>query len=279
VDSDKNKKSKNYSVISLTNPLKGTSMTIVSGIASELVQRKERIKKWASIGLIGLAGLVVSPFVFLAVKGLVGLALAAIVGLTIVTFAPWVSMKFANWKVKAVVHEAKENPIETMVNLLAAKNQAFLVFKEEVTNAVTARDTFKTKCADFSKKFPARAPEFNQQLANMTALVEKKKAALAEAKESLQLGEAKLEEMRAYWDMSQAAQAANKAAGMDTGDMYEKLKADTAVDSVFESMNRAFAQLEVAATLDNNPQLAYNADNVIELPATSVQVKEKAKVA
>lgn len=244
-------------------------------LAADLLQRKERIKKWASIGLIGLAGLVVSPFVFLAVKGIAGLILAGVLGLAIVSFAPWVAMKFANWKVKAVVHEATENPIETMVNLLAAKKQAFLVFKEEVTNAVTARDSFKTKCADFAKKFPARAPEFNQQLANMTTLVEKKKAALADAQKSLELGDAKLEEMRAYWDMSQAAQAANAAAGMDTGDMYEKLKADTAVDSVFESMNRAFAQLEVAATLDTNHQLTYDAGNVIELPATSVQVKQK----
>lgn len=248
-------------------------------IASDLIQRKEKIKKWASIGLIGLAGLVVSPFIFLAVKGLIGLAIAAVVGLTIVTFAPWVAMKFANWKVKAIVHEAKENPIETMVNLLAAKRQAFEVFKDNVTTAVTARDTFKTKCISFAKKFPARAEEFNTKLADMTVLVERKKHALSDAQDSLEQGQLKLEEMQAYWEMSQAAQAANQAAGMDTGDQYEKLKADTAVDAVFESMNRAFAQLEVAATLDSNPQLSYDSQNVIDMPVGSVQVKEKVRVA
>lgn len=236
-----------------------------------IVERKEKIQKWATIGLIGLTGLIVSPIVFLAIKGIVGLAIAAVLGLSVVTFSPWVSMKFANWKVKAIAHEAKENPIETMVNLLAAKNQAFIVFKENVTNAVTARDTFKLKCDQFAKKYPARSAEFAQQLVNMTELVKRKKQALAEAQQSLEDGQHKLEEMRAYWEMSQAAQEANKAAGMETGDMYEQLKADTAVDAVFESMNRAFAQLEVAAALDNNAQLEYNSGNVINVQLSKVK--------
>jgi hypothetical protein len=60
--------------------------------------------------------------------------------------------------------------------------------------------------------------------------------------------------------MSQAAQAANAAAGMDTGDQFERLKADTACDAVFESMNRAFAELEVAASLavDDDSMLPIN---------------------
>ena len=214
------------------------------------MDKKEKYERWAKVGLVGLAGLIVSPVIFLAIQGIIGLAIALVVGLAIVTFAPWASMKFANWKVKAIVSESKENPIETMVNLLAAKEVAFKTFESTVTNAVTARDDFKVKCDQFAKKYPARADEFKRQLTIMSSLVERKKAALREAQTSLELGRYKLDEMRAYWEMSQAAQAANAAAGMDTGDLYEKLKADTAADSVFSSMNRAFAQLEVAAALD-----------------------------
>jgi ribosome-binding protein aMBF1 (putative translation factor) len=231
----------------------------------DITTRKAKIQKWATVGLIGLAGLIVSPIVFLAIKGLVGLAIAAVLGLAIVTFTPWVSMKFANWRVKAIMHEAGENPIETMINLLVAKREAFETFKENVTNAVTARDSFKQKCQEFAKKYPARANEFNQQLANMTELVERKKQALADAQQTLEVGQHKLEEMKAYWDMSQAAQEANRAAGMDTGDLYEKLKADTAVDAVFESMNKAFAQLEVAAALDDAPGISYNKAETLEI--------------
>lgn len=237
----------------------------------DINERKARIQKWATVGLIGLIGLIVSPFIYMAITGLIGLAIAAGVGLTIVTFTPYVSMKLANWRVKAIMHEAGENPIETMVNLLAAKKQAFNVFKENVETAVTARDTFKTKCVAFAKKYPERADEFNKQLHMMTTLVERKKDALTDAMLSLQEGQIKLEEMKAYWDMSQAAQAANMAAGMDTGDLYEKLKADTAVDAVFTSMNRAFAQLEVAAALDDTQVLEYNPSETFNMSVSSKQ--------
>jgi hypothetical protein len=52
---------------------------------------------------------------------------------------------------------------------------------------------------------------------------------------------------------------------MDTGDLYEKLKADTAVDAVFESMNKAFAQLEVEAALDDAPAISYNKAETLEI--------------
>lgn len=244
--------------------------------------QRAKVKKWATIGLIGLVGLIVSPIIFLAIQGLVGLVIAGVVGLSIVTFTPWMTMKFANWKVKAIMAEAKENPIETMINLLAAKQIAFKEFQVNVTTAVTARNNFKSKIETFAAKYPARAPEFKAQLASMTDLVERKKKALNDAEHMLEEGHTKLEEMKAYWDMSQAAQAANKAAGMDTGDQFERLKSDTAVDAVFESMNRAFAELEVAAALDvvsdDKPtqpvaQLANNASEVIDVVVNTQKVR------
>ena len=98
----------------------------------------------------------------------------------------------------------------------------------------------------------------------------------------LEEGHNKLDEMKAYWDMSQAAQDANKAAGMDTGDQFERLKADTAVDAVFESMNRAFAELEVAAALDVNsddkPDSSVAQLGVSEPVVLNVSARETQKV-
>jgi hypothetical protein len=236
---------------------------------NEIQLKREKVKKWLTIGLIALAGLIVSPIIFLAIKGLIGLAIAAVTGLAIVTFTPWISMKFANWKVKAIAHEAAQNPIETLTNLLMAKRQAWNEFKENVETAVAARATFKTKTEEFARRYPSRAPEFQAQLQNMTDLVERKKSALMEAKKSIELGEHKLEEMKAYWEMSQIAQAANAAAGMDTGDLYEKLKADTACDAVFESVNKAFAELEVEAALQITNQPA----DVIEMEPIRQKVR------
>lgn len=239
---------------------------------NDLEVKRQKYNTAFKVGLIGLAALIISPIIFMVVQGLVGAAIAAGIGLVVVNAAPVVSMKLANWKVKGIVAEAAKNPIETMTNLLIEKRKAYQQFKESVTNAVTARNSFAEKCTKFAKQYPARAPEFQKQLDNMTALVEQKKRALNDAEEALKQGALKLEEMKAYWDMSQAAIEANKAAGMDTGDFYEKLKVDTACDAVFDSMSKAFAQLEVEAALqiDNDPSPTLN--------TTTINVDAKVKV-
>lgn len=212
--------------------------------------KSSRIKNIVGFGIATIAGFIVAPAIYVAIQGLIGLAIAAVVGLAIASFAPWVAMKFANWKVAAIEHEASENPIETMRNLLIQREVAYKEFEQSVVTAITARKNFSNQCDEFANKFPDRAPEFYAQLENMTGLVERKKEALAAAKVQLGLGHSKLQEMEAYWKMSQAAQEANAAAGMDTGDLFEKLKEDTAANAVFESINRAFAQLEMESSVN-----------------------------
>lgn len=259
-------------------------------------EKKAKFGGWIKLAALGLVGLFVAPFIMLAIGGIVGLAVAAAVGFTLVQLAPWFALKVANYKyrlidaekvshIKEVVKAAEQNPIETLTSLLIAKKGAFQVFKASVEVAVTARSNFKTKVEKFKVKYPLRAHEFEMQLARMTDLVERKKKALSEAQVSLEDGDNKLEEMKAYYEMSKDAIEANRAAGMDTGDAFEKLKADTACDAVFESMNMAFAQLEVAAALDVDPadkadqsvaQLSHSEPVVLDLPA--VQVRETQKV-
>lgn len=237
--------------------------------------------KWG-IGIVG--AVVVSPMIFAAAVSVISaaaaVAVAGVVGLAIIHGAPVVSMKFANWKIKGIVSEAQENPIETMVNLLANGKQAFETLRTNVTNAVAARDTFKTKAEQFAKKYPERAAEFTDKIFMMNARVEQKKQALNDAKRALEMGQDKLDEMTAYWQMSQALQAANKVVGLDNGDQFAKLKADTAVDAVFDSMNKAFAQMEVAASLemdsvDKQEALGYNEPNVIQITPVTAKVTVK----
>jgi len=216
-------------------------------------QKRNTYDKWFKIGLIALAALIISPIIFMVVQGMIGAIIAGTIGLVAVNVAPIVSMKLANWKVKGIVSEAKENPIETLQNLLIAKKAAFNQFTEDVTKAVSARNLFAEKCKKFALQYPARANEFNLQLANMTKMIEQKKDALQHAKEAIAMGESKLEECQAYYSISLAAMEANKSAKMDTGDIYEKLKLDTAMDSVFTSMSTAFAQMEVASALVDEP--------------------------
>lgn len=264
----------------------------------ELDAKKAKLKKWATVGGIGAIGLIVSPFVFLAIGGIVGLAVAAATGFLLVSFAPVFATMVTNVKYRALDAEkvrhiekisaaANANPIETLHALLIAKKAAFVEFRTSVEQAAAARDNFKGKVVKFKEKYPARAPEFEAQLARVTDLVTRKKKALGEAQQSLADGDMKLEEMKAYYEMSKDAIEANRAAGMDTGDAFEKLKADTACDAVFESMNLAFAQLEVAAALDVNPddttakpavQLTHSDANVLDINSLTVRNTQKVNV-
>jgi hypothetical protein len=232
-------------------------------IQEVLIAKRDKLKKWGTVAGLAVVGFVVAPFIFLSIQGLIGLAIAGAVGFVLVTLAPWFALKVANWKyrltdaekvshIKKVTGAAADNPIETLTALLIAKKQAFQVIKSSVEQAVTARSNFKQKVAKFKERYPHRAPKFEAQLSRMTDLVERKKVALNQAQKTLEDGDMKLEEMQAYYEMSKDAIEANRAAGMDTGDAFEKLKADTACDAVFESMNMAFAQLEVAAALEVN---------------------------
>ena len=254
-----------------------------------IVEKHNRFKTIAMLIAMGVVGLLVAPFILMSIGGLIGLGVAAAVGFTLVQLAPWFALKVANWKyrlvdaekvdnIKKIAAAAEENPIETLTNLLMQKKQAFKAFEASVTQAATARDNFKLKVDKFSQTYPARAPEFQKQLARMADLVERKKVALKDAKQSLNDGEMKLEEMKAYYEMSKDAIEANRAAGMDTGDAFEKLKADTACDAVFESMNTAFAQLEVAAALEVDDksstgvaQLEHSQPVVLEVPVKQTQ--------
>lgn len=264
----------------------------------EIDARKEKLKTLLTYGSMAGAALIAGVFYMLLIQtavAIVAAGVAAVAGFSIVSFAPWVALKITNAKYRAIDAErvshiqkvqatAALNPIETMQNLLMQKNKAFAVFKTSVENAITARDTFKLKCEKFAKKYPARAPEFQKQLDNMAKMVELKKVALRDAQQTLEDGALKLEEMQAYWEMSKDAQELNRAAGMDTGDVFEKLKADTACDAVFESMSRAFAQLEVAASLEVNSddnsapaavQLSYTEPTVLEIDTFATQEKVK----
>jgi len=260
-------------------------------VSHEILAKRDKMKKWVSIVALGVVGLLVAPIIFLSIQGLIGLAIAAAIGFTLVTLAPVFALKMANLKyrltddekvkhIQKVTDAAAENPIETMTYQLQERRKAFGTFEDNVVNATTARDTFRDKVKKFAAKYPHRAAEFQKQFDRMVDLVERKKTALRNAQKSLEEGAMKLEEMQAYWEMSKDAIELNKAAGMDTGDVFEQLKHDTACDAVFESMNRAFAQLEVAAALDVDSddkedslvvQLGHSEPNVVEVPVRETQ--------
>lgn len=199
--------------------------------------------KWG-LGLAAAA--VIAPVIFLTVKGLVGLAIAAVVGLAIINGAPVVSAAFANWKMKGIKAVAASNPVEQLQNVLMERRGALTLFSSRITEFSTRVRQFEGKLQSFKTQFPSESAKFDEQAAAMNQLLALRRAKYEEVRQQLQAFELEVKKADAIWQMSQAASELHKAAGMEGEDVYAKIKAETALESVELSLNRSFAQLETA---------------------------------
>lgn len=235
-------------------------------------QRKARLAacvKWG-LGLIGAA--IVAPVVFLAVQGLVGLILAGVLGLAIVHGAPVLSMRFANWKIKAIKAEAARNPVETMQAVLQEKDRSVDSFAQRVEDFATEVRNFGNKLDGFRAQFPAEAPKFEETHEQMKKLLELRRRRLKEAREELARFEGEIRKADAIWKMAQAASSMHRAAGMTEDSIMQRIKTETAIDSVQSSLNRALSQLETSLS-EEVVALEHNPSPTIDVHA--VEVRER----
>jgi len=234
--------------------------------------RKEKIATAVKWGLGLLAALVVSPIIFMVVKGLVGLAVAGVVGLALINFAPVVAMKFANWKLKAIKGEAARNPVETMQNVYQEKEAALAAFLRRIEDFAAEVANFADKLDGFKSEFPADAGKFEATLASMKRLLGVRRQRYTESKAMLASFAGEIRKAEAIWKMGLAAQAMTRAAGMTEDDFMQRLKAETAIDAVQSSLNRAMAELETSLMDEAPDALEHHPSNVIEMPIPAAKV-------
>lgn len=199
------------------------------------------------IGLLGLA--VAAPAIWMAVSGLIGLAVAGAIvaaGTAVVGMAPLAASWLANMKLKGIKFIASKNPVEQLQNIFIERKQALIEFGRRITDFATQVRQFEDKMRVFATQYPTEAPKFKAQLDAMYQLMQLRKERFAEVSKQLDAFELEVKKADAIWQMSQAAAELNKAAGMESDDIFAKIKAETAVESIQLSLNRSFAELELA---------------------------------
>lgn len=214
-------------------------------------QKLVNIVKWGSIITISL---IAAPIVFVLAKAALGaviaLGLAGLIAVAGIEFSPVIAMKLANRKVKEIVSEATSNPIETLYNQLAEKRQSSNAFKDSITLFRTEIKNFEQTTAQFKKQYPEDAERFEKQLSTMNQLLSFRESRYKQLQIELDNFDKAIARAQALWNMSQAAQKMNKLAGVKMADQFEKIKTDSAVNSVMNSVNKAFSEMETAL-LDN----------------------------
>jgi predicted RNase H-like nuclease (RuvC/YqgF family) len=235
---------------------------------NDLEIKRNRIEKTVKILSLLVVGFLVAPFVFIAIKGLVGLAVAGAISLVVVNLIPWFSAMVANWRLKALKHEAAKNPIETLQNDYRKRIEALQAFRQSILNSKAEVYSFRDKLDGFKKQYPADAAKFDEQYRQMLALLKLRGQKYEEAKGNLERYDGEITRAKAIWDMAQAAAAMNKAAGVDADEFYAKIQVETALDSVQKNLNLAFADLEMSL-VDEKSSAGANAvpvQPVVETP-------------
>lgn len=238
--------------------------------------KRERTAMFVKWGLGLLAALAISPVIFLAVKGLVGLALALVVGLALVNFTPYVAMKFANWKLKAVKAEARENPIETRQNVALAQHRRLeeksghtASFGTEIRNVAdevqNLRDHNQATDADLlAAELAALQEDFDEQVLQLN-----------EARDALAKYEDETVRLSRRWKGAEALLRARGANGKALNQELEKLVSQEATDAVNSKMNEAFARLDVDRATRRR-RLQNNPSSTIDVNA--VEVRERLEI-
>ncbi len=212
----------------------------------ELEQKRQRIEKWAKIIGLATAGFLFAPFAVATISGLASLITVGIIGLlTVNVGVPWFAMKLANWRLKVLKAEAAENPIETLENQYKERETALFEIRNNLQEFHGVVQSLYDEIKEHNSKYPNRPSQFQEKYEKMKQLLAIRGQKYKQAQANLKAFAEIIEEKRSDWKVALAAAKANKLANVGE-DFMSKLMSDTAVDSVQNSLNTAFAELEVS---------------------------------
>lgn len=250
-------------------------------------QRKINMIKW---GITIVAVAIAAPIAWLAVSGMVGIALAGAIGLIGINAAPVLALKAANMKNRAIDAERVENiekvsnaaavnPIETLIQQSLEKRQASDQFRSAITMFRTEVKNFTDQMMQFAKEYPDDVNRFKVQLDAMNKLLSFRESRYKQLQVELDNFDAAIKRAQAMWNMSKAAQKMNKMAGVEMADPFEKIKADSAINSVITAVNRSFSEMETAlldsAEVQQAQRLENNASPVLTVDSTTINSTAK----
>ena len=254
-------------------------------------QKKAQFTNVVKFGSLILFCAVIAPIAWMAVGGIIGMLIAFGMGVIGWNAAPVIALMASNAKYRALDAErvshidkvtvaAEANPIETLIQQSMEKRQASDQFKQSITMFRTEVKNFADQIAGFAKEYPDDVARFQTQQDAMNKLLKFRDDRYKQLQLELDNFDAAIKRAQAMWKMSQAAQKMNKLAGVELGDPFEKIKADSAINSVMTSMNKAFAEMETAL-LDNKEVQKAQAQGLITndpQPVLTVDVKTQQHV-
>jgi len=213
------------------------------------IQRKA---KWLKYGLAATGIIIVGPLFYLLAYAMLGVAFASGAALlawaaasALTAFAPVISMKFENAKINMIMAEATKNPIPTLwaahevdAKDLADMEQAIVDYETDILNV---RDKTTQLAKDMK---PEDVVLFENDIRAMEADLALQQQDLLEAQQAHKAQEVAITRAAAIWELGMTVSRANQRNMADrAASTLQRIKKETALDAVTDSMNRSKAQL------------------------------------
>lgn len=205
------------------------------------IGKKANLVKWG----VGIGAVILFGFIgaFL-VQGLVSGIFLLLLILGITEFGPVLGMKFKNAKIAAIKAEARKTPVETLQVQYQEKEQRLNVTKEKIFKFATKVKNYEMQVKDFVVRFPSDAMMFQDTLAAMQALLDRRRTKWQESRKNLEDFGSVIVKADAFWQMALATAEIKEAAGQMEDNFIERLKKETALSSVQEALASSLADLD-----------------------------------
>jgi hypothetical protein len=240
-------------------------------------EEKKKVKWEVTLGAVTLGVLaLLAPILISALEATLALGALFVLGVSGMAFIPWFSMKMANLGVKAVVHEAQQNPIETLYNIAREREGEINATSDDLVAFDAELRTFKKATTQHKQRFPeADVSDKVHIIEEGARFVEEGKAEIESARNDLKAFQNNIEMTASELELAkQMGRITDRMLQGGGKDVLTKLKAHTALQSAERKMNESLAKLSMVMARKPNfagPSLAY--DNAPPIVIDGQQVR------
>jgi hypothetical protein len=227
-------------------------------------QRKQRIETIVKILSVAGLCLILGPVYLTMLHGmeaLVALGVFSAIGFVVINLIPAFARLVGNWRLKALKAVAAANPIENLEMIYRDKMNALAASRENINATYAILQDLYNQIKEHDANYPGKPSQWLDKYNKLKALVELRGEKYKASKVKLQEFSDIIDEKRSDWKIAQTMAQANKLANVGE-DFESKLMQDTALTTVQDGLNLAFAELDTAL-LDEAPTSA----TVVAAPA------------
>ena len=225
---------------------------------TDLETKRKHIETAMKILGLGALCLILGPVYLTLLHGLgalIALGIAAAGAFVVINLLPSFAAMVANWRLKALKAVAAANPIETLENRYSQLKDALLKQRENIKQRIAIASKIFDQIRSFESQFSKPSPR-REQYDKLNQLVALSKNKYQNAQVNLVAFGKVIDEKRADWEIALSMAEANKLANVGE-DFTAKLLQDTALNTIQDGLNTAFAELD-AAVMDENIQKVLN---------------------